>query len=72
MPKYSGSESKKGIILNNFLGGMAWGVGSALGAALLVAVLGIILTKINLVPMVGTFVSEVNSFAEKHKPLNYR
>ncbi len=66
MAKYSG-ENKKDIIVNNFIGGLFWGIGSALGAALLVTVLGIILTKINVVPLVGTFVSEVNTFVEKHK-----
>lgn len=63
----SNFSSKKEIIVNNFIGGLFWGIGSALGAALLVTVLGIILTKINLVPLVGTFVSQVNTFVESQK-----
>lgn len=66
----SNETSMRKIAWNNFVGGLFWGVGSALGAALLVTVLGVILTKVNVVPLVGTFVSEVNSFAAKHKAFN--
>lgn len=53
--------------MHNFVGGFFWGVGSALGAAILVTVLGIFLTKINIVPLVGEFVTQVNTFVEKQK-----
>jgi hypothetical protein len=35
--------SKKRIMLSNFLGGMAWGVGTAVGAGVIVAIIGAIL-----------------------------
>ncbi|MGE5041585.1 MAG: DUF5665 domain-containing protein [Candidatus Levyibacteriota bacterium] len=64
---YNKENSPKHWIMHNFIGGFSWGVGSALGAALLVTILGFILTKINVVPMIGTFVSQVNTFVEKQK-----
>lgn len=32
--------SKKDIIISNFLGGLSWGVGTVIGASVIVAVLG--------------------------------
>lgn len=57
--------SKKAIIWRNFIGGFSWGIGSALGAALLVTVLGLFLAKINFVKMVGNFVASVNTVVEQ-------
>lgn len=35
--------SKKNIMLTNFLGGLAWGFGTVVGASLVVAIIGYIL-----------------------------
>lgn len=35
--------SRKEIMLNNFLGGLAWGFGTVVGATVVVAILGFIL-----------------------------
>lgn len=50
------------IIINNFVGGMFWGVGLTLGAAVLIAIFGYTLSKVNYIPIVGTFVGEVQQF----------
>jgi len=52
----------KQIILNNFLGGIAWALGISLGASLILAVFGFVFSKVNLIPIVGKFVIEVNKF----------
>lgn len=52
----------KKIIINNFVGGMFWGVGLTLGAAVLIAIFGYTLSKVNYIPIVGTFVGEVQQF----------
>ncbi len=57
--------TRKQIFLNNFLGGIAWGVGSALGAALLVIILGYALSKINIIPAVGSFVAEIQQAVQQ-------
>jgi hypothetical protein len=59
-------RSKKRIIFDNFLAGIAWGVGSVIGATIFIAILAYFLSKINFVPVVGDFVTEVNQFVE-HK-----
>jgi hypothetical protein len=51
--------SKKHIFFNNFLGGVAWGIGATIGATIIVAVLTFILREINLIPFVGDFVTNI-------------
>lgn len=58
------SHSRKDIIVNNFLGGIAWGVGSAIGATILIAVLGLLISRIDYIPAIGNIVSEVTSYVE--------
>jgi len=41
--KANSNLSKKNIIIGNFLGGLAWGFGTVVGASVVVAILGYIL-----------------------------
>lgn len=50
------------IFLNNFIGGIAWSFGATAGIAIIFVVLSFVLSKINLVPIVGTFVAQVINF----------
>ena len=50
---------KRDIMFANFLGGLAWGVGSVLGATLVVALLLSVLKTINFVPLVGNIANQV-------------
>lgn len=52
----------KKIVINNFIGGIAWAMGISVGASLVLAVFGFILGKINLIPIIGTFIIRVNEF----------
>lgn len=47
------------IMLNNFLGGLAWGFGTVLGATLVVALVIFVLTKLNEVPIIGDFFKSI-------------
>ncbi len=55
-------RSRKQIITNNFLGGIAWGVGVTIGLTLFFGILAFISTHINFVPIVGDFVSGVINY----------
>lgn len=46
-------------IISNFLGGLAWGLGSVIGATIIVSLLIIVLKKVNLVPVVGKFANKL-------------
>ena len=54
--------------LINFSGGVAWGLGATVGLAIVLAFFGFILGKINLVPIVGTFVADVIKFVLQNNP----
>ncbi|MBI2421109.1 MAG: hypothetical protein HYV38_03425 [Candidatus Levybacteria bacterium] len=61
--KYERVErSKKEIMVNNFLGGIMWGIGVTLGLALLFGILGILVSRVDFVPIVGNFISSVIQF----------
>ena len=62
MPAYSTrkitantSVSKKNVLLVNFLGGIAWGLGSVLGATVIVAILVYILNTLGLFDFVKDY-----------------
>ncbi len=61
-------KNKREIFFNNFLGGIAWGLGATFGVSILIALLGFIASQANLVPIVGSFVSEVVNFVLKNNP----
>lgn len=61
--KYDGvKKSKKEIFFNNIIGGIGWGIGATIGLSLLLAFLGLIAHYVNLVPVVGNFVSEIINY----------
>jgi len=58
----AGNLTKKQIIINNLLGGLCWGIGLTVGLSLFFFLLTIIAKEVNLVPVVGSFVSQVISY----------
>lgn len=54
--------SKKQIIINNFFGGIAWALGATVGLSFIFILLSIIAKEVNLVPVVGSFVSQVINY----------
>lgn len=55
-------HNRKDIIINNFLGGLAWAVGATIGISLLIAILGFIAAHVNVIPVFGKFVSDIIDF----------
>lgn len=59
---------KRDIIFRNFLGGMAWGVGSVIGATLIVALVVGSLRSIGFfVPFIGDFVTQVVEYIDTQR-----
>lgn len=52
--------SKKDIVINNFLGGLAWGVGTVIGAGVIVGVLFYILNLIGAFTGLNVFFGQFN------------
>lgn len=50
------------IILNNFIGGIAWAFGVTIGFSLLIAILTLISKELNVIPIIGTFISNIIDF----------
>jgi hypothetical protein len=55
-------KSKRHIFTNNFIGGIAWGLGVTVGLSFFLALLAFIAKNVNFVPYVGGFVSEVINY----------
>ena len=52
-------QRKRDILTKNFLGGLAWGLGSVIGATLVVTLLVWILSSLNFIPFIGNFASSI-------------
>ena len=50
--------------IHGLLGGIGWGIGITLGTAVLLGILGFIISKVDLVPIFGHFLSEVIKSAQ--------
>lgn len=70
MEKFENVERRKKrvIILNNFIGGIAWGLGATVGVSLIAALLVIVLARIDfsLIPYFGSFVSDITEIVLKN------
>jgi len=55
-------KTKKVIFANNFVGGIAWGMGVTIGLTVFFAVLAFIGKNIDFVPVVGDFVASVINY----------
>ncbi len=53
-----GTMKKRSIVINNFLGGLAWGVGSVLGATIVISIVFGIMRNFNFLPIIGPLFDE--------------
>ena len=51
--------SKKDIIVGNFLGGLAWGFGSVMGATIVVAIIGAVLSTLGVFNAISSFFQQL-------------
>ncbi|KKS65347.1 hypothetical protein A3A14_02695 [Candidatus Daviesbacteria bacterium RIFCSPLOWO2_01_FULL_43_38] len=65
-------RERREIMLANFLGGLAWGFGTVIGATVVVALLLWIMQVVNIVPFVGDFVSGIVEVVNKGQPARLR
>lgn len=56
------------ILLHNFLAGIMWGLGVTIGAAIILAFGGFILSKINLIPFIGEYVKDIAEYVQNASP----
>ncbi len=54
-------QSKKQLIINNFIGGISWGLGATIGVTIIVGIITYALRVINLVPFLGDVATQVTS-----------
>lgn len=47
------------MLLDNFLGGVAWGLGVTVGLGVLVAILSLVLSRIDFVPIIGQLLKDL-------------
>ena len=68
MEKYKAVEetNKRTIMVNNFIGGLFFALGSTIGLAIIVTILTFLLSKVNLIPVIGTYLAELNTFMVTH------
>lgn len=59
---------RKEIFTNNFIGGIAWALGATIGGAIILAIIGFILSKVDLIPVVGDLVSKIAAYVSQNNP----
>lgn len=59
-------------MLANFLGGLAWGFGTVIGATVVVTLLLWVLQVVNVVPFIGNFVSGIMDVVNKSQSMRLR
>jgi len=52
-------KSKKAIIFDNFLGGLSWSFGSFLGLAIITVIAGYVISQIDLIPLIGSWITAI-------------
>jgi predicted PurR-regulated permease PerM len=66
----SSKLSRGEIIVNNFLGGIFWGIGSIVGIALFLTLFSLLAQYVNLIPFIGDFIGEILSYLQDKGEFN--
>ena len=51
--------SRRKIMINNFLGGLSWGLGTVIGATVIVGIIFYLLGKLGAIPVIGSFFGKI-------------
>lgn len=57
--------SRKAIIINNFIGGISWGLGATIGVSLLLTLIALLAEPLSLVPIFGDFFARIFEYATR-------
>ncbi len=61
------------MLFDNFLGGIMWSIGVWIGTTFIIALLVFFLSKIDFIPVIGSFVGKVMDYAVKsNSPFPFR
>lgn len=60
-------RDRRKMMLDNFLGGIAWSLGTLVGATIIFAVIGYILTRVDLVPIIGNWFGSILESSMKNR-----
>ena len=61
-------NSRNKILFDNFLGGIAWGLGVTIGLSIVVTILGFIISQIDFLPFFGKLFSDIFNYAYTINP----
>lgn len=59
-------KSRRAIMFDNFLGGLTWSLGTFFGLAILTIVVSYFVSKIDLVPIIGSWMAQILQDATTH------
>lgn len=59
--------TRREIIINNLIGGIFWGLGSTIGVAIVLTLVGFILHFLNIIPFIGNFVTKISQYVAQHR-----
>lgn len=62
-------QSKKQIIVNNFIGGLFWALGTTVGLAVIIGILGLLAKNVDVIPYIGGFIADIVNFVQKSRGL---
>ncbi len=51
--------SRKDILINNFLGGIFWSLGTLVGATIILGIVGYFLSRVDFVPLISNWTSSI-------------
>lgn len=57
-------KKKRHIMLDNFLGGIAWGLGTVVGISIIAVFVGFLISKIDLIPIIGDWLANVLRYTQ--------
>jgi len=56
------------ILFNNFIAGIAWSFGATIGLAIIIAILSLIAKRVDVIPIIGTFVAHIINYVTQNYP----